>query len=171
MEHSTASSTAKAGSCSTYFSVDWPLKFSLPTDRDPWSKGRYGRKPVPAAISVLSPDTLLRPVVNRINQLPIDTLAVELTNTVYVVAQRKYQKKAMRQLEEALETAGYSTQDLVIQAFGDDAVEIETVLLATGVDGDELDRVARQLAELPFLNQGFLEPKHDRVMPRPPWHD
>ncbi len=107
---------------------------------------------------MLSPDTLLRPVVNRINQLPIDTLAVEVSNTVYVIAQRKYKKKAMRLLEEALETVGSSTQNLVIQAFGDNAVEIKAVHLATGVDGDELDRMTRELAEQPFINQAFWSP-------------
>lgn len=64
----------------------------------------------------------------------------------------------MRLLEEILETAGYSTRDLVIHAFGDDAVEIEAVLLATGVDGDELDRMAQQLAEQPYISQAFWSP-------------
>lgn len=66
------------------------------------------------AVFVLAANTLLRPVVNRINQQPIDTLAVEVTNTVYVIAQRDHQKKAMRLLEEILEAASYSTRDLVV---------------------------------------------------------
>ncbi len=110
------------------------------------------------AVFVLAANTLLRPVVNRINRQPIDTLAVEVTNTVYVIAQRDHQKKAMHLLEGILETANYSTRDLVVHAFGDDAVEIEAVLLATGVDGDELDRITQQLAEQPFINQAFWSP-------------
>ena len=110
------------------------------------------------AVFVLAANTLLRPVVNRINQQPIDTLAVEVTNTVYVIAQRDHQKKAMRLLEDILEAASYSTRDLVVHAFGDDAVEIEAVLLATGVDGEELDRIAQQLAEQSFINQAFWSP-------------
>ena len=41
---------------------------------------------------VLAANTLLRPVVNRINQQPIDTPAVEVTNTVYVITPRHRQK-------------------------------------------------------------------------------
>ncbi|MDD2991691.1 MAG: MgtC/SapB family protein [Zoogloea sp.] len=110
------------------------------------------------AIFVLAANTLLRPVVNRINRQPIDTLVVEVTNTVYVIAQRDHQKKAMRLLEDTLEAADYSTRDLVVHAFGADAVEIEAVLLATGVDGEELDQIAQQLAEQPFIIQAFWSP-------------
>lgn len=110
------------------------------------------------AIFVLAANTLLRPVVNRINRQPIDTLVVEVTNTVYVIAQREHQKKAMRLLEDTLEAADYSTRDLVVHAFGSDAVEIEAVLLATGVDGEELDQIAQQLAEQPFIIQAFWSP-------------
>lgn len=35
---------------------------------------------------------------------------------------------------------------------------IEAARLATGVDGDELDRMTRELAELPFINQAFWSP-------------
>jgi putative Mg2+ transporter-C (MgtC) family protein len=110
------------------------------------------------AVFVLASNTLLRPVVNRINRQPIDTTAVEVTNTVYVIADRDHQKEALRLVEAALESAQYSTRDLVVHAFGDDAVEIEVVLLATGVDGDELDRITRQLAEQPFVSQAFWSP-------------
>ncbi|MBN8502498.1 MAG: MgtC/SapB family protein [Sphingomonadales bacterium] len=110
------------------------------------------------AVFVLASNTLLRPVVNRINRQPIDTTAVEVTNTVYVIADRDHQKEALRLVEAVLESAQYSTRDLVVHAFGDDAVEIEVVLLATGVDGDELDRITRQLAEQPFVSQAFWSP-------------
>lgn len=110
------------------------------------------------ALFVLAANTLLRPVVDRINRQPIDTRAVEVTNTVYVIARRDHQKQAMRLLEDTLETAGYSTRDVLVHAFGDDAVEIEAVLLAGGVDGDELDRMVQQLAEQPYINQAFWSP-------------
>lgn len=110
------------------------------------------------AIFVLAANTLLRPVVNRINRQPIDTLAVEVTNTVYVIAQTAQQKEALRLLESMLEAAGHGTRDLVVHAFGDDAVEIEAVLLATAVDGEQLDRLTRQLAEQPFISQAFWSP-------------
>lgn len=110
------------------------------------------------AMFVLAANTLLRPVVNRINRQPIDTLAVEVTYTVYVIAQRDQQKKAMRMVEDALEAANHSTRDLDVHAFGNDAVEIEAVLLATSVEGEELDRITQRLAEQPFITQAFWSP-------------
>lgn len=110
------------------------------------------------AAFVLTANTVLRPLVDRINRQPLDTLAVEVTNTVYVIAQRAQQKEALRLLEATLETAGYGTRDLVVHAFGDDAVEIEAVLLATAVDGEHLDRLIRQLAEQPCISQAFWSP-------------
>lgn len=110
------------------------------------------------ALFVLAANTLLRPVVDRINREPMDTLAVEVTNTVYVIAPRERQKEALRLLEAALETADHTARDLVVHAFGDDAVEIEAVLMATAVDGDELDRLTRQLAEHACITQAFWSP-------------
>lgn len=110
------------------------------------------------AMFVLAANTLLRPVVNRINRQPIDTLAVEVTYTVYVIAQRDQQKKAMRMVEDALEAANHSTRDLDVHAFGNDAVEIEAVLLATSIEGEELDRITQRLAEQPFITQAFWSP-------------
>lgn len=110
------------------------------------------------ALFVLAANTLLRPVVNRINREPIDTLDVEVTNTVYVIAQRHRQKEALQLLEAALTAADYATRDLVIHAFGDDAVEIEAVLMATAINGEELDRLLLQLAEQPCITQAFWSP-------------
>lgn len=107
---------------------------------------------------VLASNTLLRPVVNRINREPIDTQAVEVTNTVYLIARREHQKEALRFLEETLEAARHTTRDLVVHAFGSDAVEIEAVLLATGVNGAELKRITRKLAEQAYVIQAFWSP-------------
>lgn len=107
---------------------------------------------------VLASNTLLRPVVNRINREPIDTQAVEVTNTVYLIARREHQKEALRFLEETLEAARHTTRDLVVHAFGSDAVEIEAVLLATGVNGAELERITRKLAEQAYVIQAFWSP-------------
>jgi len=57
-----------------------------------------------ATVFVLSANTLLRPVVNRINRQPMDTETVEVTNTVFVIAPRSKQREALRLLEEALIT-------------------------------------------------------------------
>lgn len=110
------------------------------------------------AAFVLASNTLLRPVVDRINRQPIDTLAVEVTNTVYVIALRSHQKEALQLLEATLEAADYPTRDLEVHAFGNDAVEIEAVLMAGAVDGERLDQLTRQLAAQHFVSQAFWSP-------------
>ena len=100
----------------------------------------------------------LRPVVDRINRQPMDTLAVEVTNTVYVIARQSHQKQALHLLENALEAADLPTRDLKVHAFGEDAVEIEAVLAANAVDGEHLERLTRQLAEQPFSSQALWSP-------------
>ncbi|MGO4333076.1 MgtC/SapB family protein [Cupriavidus sp. 2TAF22] len=107
---------------------------------------------------VLAANTLLRPVVNRINQQPMDTPAVEVTNTVYVIAPRASQKQALQLLERTLETGSYPMRDLEVHAFGDADVEIEAVLTSTSVDGDVLDRLMAQLAESEHIHQAFWSP-------------
>ncbi|GAB7541965.1 MgtC/SapB family protein [Cupriavidus sp. 8B] len=107
---------------------------------------------------VLAANTLLRPVVNRINQQPMDTTAVEVTNTVYVIAPRAAQKQALRLLEDTLEAGNYPTRDLEVHAFGDSDVEIEAVLTSTSVDGDVLDRLMAALAESEHIHQAFWSP-------------
>lgn len=111
-----------------------------------------------ATVFVLASNTLLRPVVNRINRQPLDTPAVEVTNTVYVITPRTRQKEALKQLEAALESADYPTRDLDMHAFGNDAVEIEAVLAATSVEGEELDALIQRLAALDCVSQAFWSP-------------
>jgi putative Mg2+ transporter-C (MgtC) family protein len=113
---------------------------------------------VMGALFVLASNTLLRPVVNQINRQPIDTLTVEVTNTVYVIAPREHQKQALNLLENALDKAEYGTRDVLVHAFGDDAVEIEAVLLASAVEGEKLDQLTRQLADMPIITQAFWSP-------------
>lgn len=109
-------------------------------------------------IFVLTANTLLRPVVNRINRQPNDTPSVEMTNTVYVIAKRECQKEALALLEQILEEASYPTSDLVVHAFGANEVEIEAVLQAASVDGVELDSLTDRMARETYVSQAFWSP-------------
>ncbi len=111
-----------------------------------------------ATVFVLSANTLLRPIVNAINRKPLDVQSVEVTNTVYVIAQRAHQKMAMAELEEELERISYPARDLDVHAFGHDEVEIQATLTATSVDGDDLDALVQRLASLPAIRQAFWSP-------------
>lgn len=107
---------------------------------------------------VLAANTLLRPIVNRINDQPMDTRSVEITNTIYVIASVSRQKEAMQQLESALANAKYPTRDVEVHAFGDDAVQIEAVLVSTSIEGDEIEAMIQRLAALDCVNQAFWSP-------------
>ena len=111
-----------------------------------------------AALFVLAANTLLRPVVNRINRQPLDTENVEATYTVFVIAPKNQQREALERLETELQAAAYPTRDLTIHAFGEDGVEIEAVLSTNSVDGEQLDAVINRLSEAEFITQAFWSP-------------
>lgn len=107
------------------------------------------------AAFVLCANTLLRPIVNRINREPVNTEMVEATYTIFVIAQKGHQREALQKLELELEHAKYPTQDLKIHSFGDDAVEIEAVLSATSVDAELMDSIINRILEMHYVEQTF----------------
>ncbi|VXB64312.1 MgtC/SapB family protein [Pseudomonas sp. 8O] len=107
---------------------------------------------------VLSANTLLRPIVNAINRQPLDVESVEVTNTVCVIADKERQQVIMKALEASLESGRFPVRDLEVNAFGEDAVEIEATLTVTSIDGDELDALMRKLTSLPGVRQAFWSP-------------
>lgn len=109
------------------------------------------------ACFVLAANTLLRPVVNRMNRRPIDE-ATEITYSVTIIASRAQQKEALEVLEEALEAASYPAQEIDIELFGEEDVEITAVLLATSVNSDELDILIDLLRDQACVNQAFWSP-------------
>lgn len=111
-----------------------------------------------STLFVLAANTLLRPVVDSINRQPIDTPAVEVTSTVYVIAQRRWHKDALALVERTFEQASYPLSNLEVHAFGADEVEIEATLAAASVDGDDLDRLIQQLKDQPVISQAFWSP-------------
>ena len=111
-----------------------------------------------ATCFVLAANTLLRPVGNLINRQSLDTPEVEVTHTVSVIATLPNQKEAFRQLELALDDAGYAFSNLNIRAFGEDAVLIEAVLAASSIHGEALDMIVQKIATLDSVIQSFWSP-------------
>jgi len=107
---------------------------------------------------VLAANTLLRPIVNNINRQPLDVISSEVTYMVYVIARRHQQKAALALLEAELERSNYPASDLDVHAFGQDEVEIEGTLMATSVDGDELDALIARISTSPLVVQAFWSP-------------
>ena len=59
---------------------------------------------------------------------------------------------------KTLEDAGFQTQDIEVQQFGSDDVEIQAVLTASAVDGDEMDQLIEKIASQDFVTQAFWSP-------------
>jgi putative Mg2+ transporter-C (MgtC) family protein len=108
-----------------------------------------------AALFVLASNTLLRPVVNRINRQPVHEESSEATYTVYVICQRSRQAEVREKLVELLEFAKYPVRDVDQHAFGQNDAEIRAVLYATSVEADELDAVTAQLEAEEGVLQAF----------------
>lgn len=108
-----------------------------------------------AALFVLAANTLLRPVVNRINRQPVQEEFSEATYTVYVICQRARQSEVRERLVEWLEAASYPVRDIDQHPFGQGDAEIEATLYATAVDGDELDQIMARLEAEDGVLQAF----------------
>ena len=107
---------------------------------------------------VLAANTLLRPIVNNINRQPLDVISSEVTYMVYVIARRHQQKAVLALLEAELERSNYPARDLDMHPFGQDDVEIEATLVATSVDGDELDALIARISTSTLVVQAFWSP-------------
>ena len=111
-----------------------------------------------ATVFILAANTLLRPVVTFINRQPLDTISVEVTNSVYIITPKQAQKHALKQFIKTLEEAGYQTQDIEVHQFGNDDIEIQAVLTASAVDGDKMDKLIAKIADQEFVSQAFWSP-------------
>jgi len=98
---------------------------------------------------VIAGNTLLRPLVNRINRIPIDEEAGEATYEVRLSVSASQADDAREALIEALETAHYPVADVESEARGDDTMEVVAKLVATSIVPSELDAVTGALEKLP----------------------
>jgi putative Mg2+ transporter-C (MgtC) family protein len=96
-------------------------------------------------VFVLAGNTLLRPLVNAINRIPLDEKASEATY-YFKLAVTAEALPAMRdQLVERLENAKYPVADIEVVETGDDLLEIVAKLVSTAVDPNELNAVMSDL--------------------------
>jgi putative Mg2+ transporter-C (MgtC) family protein len=100
---------------------------------------------VALTVFVLAGNTLLRPLVNAINRIPLDEKASEATY-YFKLAVTTEALPAMRdQLVERLENAKYPVADIEVVETGDDLLEIVAKLVSTAVDPNELNAVVADL--------------------------
>lgn len=107
------------------------------------------------SLFVLAANTLLRPIVDKINRQPLDVTSAEVTNSVYVVTRSDRQKEALVLLEQELEDRNYPTRDLEVLPFGERNVKIQATLAATSVDGVVMDSIVDHLSTLSMVRQAY----------------
>ncbi len=107
------------------------------------------------ALFVLASNTLLRPVVNRINRQPVNEESSEATYRFYIICRREFQAAVLEKLVDVLAEANYPVRDVDQHAFGHSDAEIQATLYASSVDSVELDQVASHMEGLDGVLQAF----------------
>ncbi|SUE43872.1 MgtC/SapB family protein [Roseomonas gilardii] len=100
-------------------------------------------------VFVIAGNTLLRPLVNAINRIPIDERTTEATYEVSLTARERDMPSVREALSDALEAAHYPAGDIEAEERGDGMVEIVATLVSTAVDPVEMDALALRLEALP----------------------
>ena len=102
--------------------------------------------------AVLAGNTLLRPLVNRINRAPVDERAAEATYEVHVLTQAEHVVDVRDLLAEQLERANYPVGEIAVAERGEDAAELTATLVSTSVHPGELDAVIAALRVSPLIS-------------------
>lgn len=106
---------------------------------------------------ILVTNTLLRPMVNYINRLPIDANAVEVTTILHIIALTDHRQSAMAALEKILKSTNYPLSALDIAPFGAKEIEIEATLMITSMSNEDMDLLIALLNLEPSVQQAFWE--------------
>ena len=106
---------------------------------------------------VIAGNTLLRPLVNAINRVPIDERVSEATYEVRLSAVPDTAPAAREWLVDHLEAANYPVGDVNVDEHGDTATDIVATLVSTAVVAAELDAVVERLRRLPGVTHATWE--------------
>ncbi|MBR0793854.1 MgtC/SapB family protein [Bradyrhizobium jicamae] len=106
---------------------------------------------------VIAGNTLLRPLVNAINRIPLDEKASEATYYVKVAVTLEALPAMRDHLVEKLEAAKYPVADVAVAEIGDDLLEIVATLVSTAVDPSELNAVVTNLERQPGVRHATWE--------------
>lgn len=108
-------------------------------------------------VFVIAGNTLLRPLVNAINRIPLNEQALEATYEVVVTTSAAALAQVRETLVEYLEAAQYPVSDVTTQERGDDSVEIVAKLISTAIARKELDQVVDRVSGLPGVSHATWE--------------
>jgi putative Mg2+ transporter-C (MgtC) family protein len=108
-------------------------------------------------VFVLAGNTLLRPLVNAINRIPLDEKASEATYEVKLAVISEALPDMRDRLIERLEKANYPVADVAIVEHGDNLLEIVATLVSTAIEPRELDAVVADFERQPGVRHATWE--------------
>jgi hypothetical protein len=97
------------------------------------------------------------------NRQPIDHPAVEVTNTVWVIADRTDHKEALAQLQRALAEAGLPPRQIQAHAFGASEIEIEATFWRRRSIARNSTASSPSSQKRSTIHQGVLEAPERRI--------
>lgn len=100
-------------------------------------------------VFVIAGNTLLRPLVNAINRIPLNEKVSEATYYFKLAVTADALPDLRDRLVEKLEAAKYAVAGIEIVEMGEDMLEVVAKLVASAVDPNELNAVATDLEHLP----------------------
>ena len=112
---------------------------------------------VALTVFVIAGNTMLRPLVNAINRIPLNEKASEATYYFKLAVATDALPDMRDRLVEKLEAAKYPVADIEVVEIGEDNLEIVAKLVATAVDPNELNAVAIALQHLPGVRHATWE--------------
>jgi putative Mg2+ transporter-C (MgtC) family protein len=103
-------------------------------------------------IFVLGGNTLLRPLVNAIDRIPIDEQSAEASYDVLVTTDSNSVASVREFLLEKLEAANYPVRDINVVSRSEENTDIVDTLASLSIEPGELDAVVASLAALPGVH-------------------
>jgi putative Mg2+ transporter-C (MgtC) family protein len=101
---------------------------------------------------VLAGNTLLRPLVNAIDRIPLNEDASEATYEIIVTTNPARAAEIREGLIERLEAASYPIRETKVMYHSDDNVEVAAELVPLSAEPNELDAVVAELSKLPGVS-------------------
>ncbi|MGJ4890734.1 MgtC/SapB family protein [Bradyrhizobium sp. HKCCYLR20261] len=98
---------------------------------------------------VLAGNTLLRPLVNAIDRIPLNAKTSEAHYKIVVTTDVLHAAELREAVDERLEAASYPVRETDVVYRSEDIVEITAALVPLAVESAELDRIVLELGRLP----------------------
>jgi putative Mg2+ transporter-C (MgtC) family protein len=108
-------------------------------------------------VFVIAGNTMLRPLVNAINRIPLNEKTSEATYYFKLAVATDALPDMRDRLVDKLESAKYPVADIEVAEIGEDNLEIVAKLVASAVDPNELNAVATDLQHLPGVRHATWE--------------